>query len=86
MTLLGPLCPCQAYESIEHVLVVIMAKYYVNRSTRSVINIGQTWAQKSLEFQSTRAAIFARQKIFLRALSTHFQPYHATHRGAIDTR
>ena len=41
-----------------------MAKYYVNRSTRSVINIGQTWSQKSLEFQSTRAAILPRQKIF----------------------
>ena len=50
LTLLGPLCPCQAYESIEHVLVVIMAKYHVNRSTRSVIILVRLGLRRASNF------------------------------------
>ena len=50
VTLLGPLCPCQAYESIEHVLVVIMAKYHVNRSTRSVIILVRLGLRRASNF------------------------------------
>ena len=64
LTLLGPLCPCQAYESIEHVLVVIMAKYHVNRSIRSVLNMVRLGLRRASNFSRPGPPLLLRQKYF----------------------